>query len=685
MSAIEVNSKLSIIDGFLYDKELKQVIDPESKRSLDDLGFRSLFQKYSNKVLCIHDAFDNLDEVYIVSCSSLFKEISNKVVRFVYSINTFEHMSTDRKPLTKNSEEVPLIPVYDGGRVFYIWNKDKREDVSGFDTSSFPSFLPYVDIPVHSVQDEEIHSKRRRISITTDRHDTKIFDDTVDLDELVMKESERTDSCERFHEKWQYVQVTILKYQSLIDLVDYLQRILTHSYPYINYPQYQVLNLILTATTTNENSILEEGLLKSTFKEAGAIPLSNRASNYLQDLLDVAQKPMNWLDEEDTDTAMTFAHELKNLRELLFQTFGFLSLENTRPGRRNASERGSRVSSSADEQFSRSDSDTAFQNGLKNLQFFSEMEWLSRTDLFGNTNFDELGRDPWDYFLWGFKCAIKGLTKHDDISRLTWNIWKNVLYLILQYYQLEWKQLDGDGCAEYSLAELNKLDSRFFANVLSLGRGELDDGFYELVKLALIESLDSLEKIKPIMESDLILRDTFKYVPDLLDPEEEESALGLESIPLRRKLILLGYDYITLMTPTAQLKHRHKYLQEVCNCLLKIPTSDFRHFFIVMGNYSSADEAFLSKIALKITYILIDINVSKYRCLEEAIDAIISLDIDPAENERVSILLKFLLGLDKKLAHSDCAERIQASGWKLEDTILSKEEEGEVHEIYVIE
>ncbi|VEU20929.1 DEKNAAC101788 [Brettanomyces naardenensis] len=473
--------------------------------------------------------------------------------------------------------------------------------------------------------------------------------------------------CQLYHSKWQKVHMMILQHRSMSDLIGHLQCSLTLSFPYIDYPQYEVLNLILTATTTTSFGLSDDEIT-TTFPGMSDIrTLSGRAADYLQSLIDLLSHAENWIDgDEDSLSSKTFAIELESLWNLLYRLFGFLSLNKARPGRRNASDRGRRIPSSSSENHitELDDADDDGLNILKYVRFISEEEWLSRTELFGNTNFDRLGRDPWDYFLWGFKCSIQGLTQGDEISRLTWAVWKNVLYLVLRFYNLEWQRFNRND-DEFTLTMLRNSNSLFFANILVLGRSDLDAGLHELAKLALVHSIDSLERIRPIMEGDLILRDSSEYVPELLDPEEDESQLGIESIPLRRELLLLGYRYITLLDQDIQVKYKRRYVQAASTCLLKVGDCDLRHFFAIGKETSSPDRIFMTRIAYRIIDDLTGINRSKFKGQEDTVEAIFEAEIE--DDSRVPILLSFLAQNDSNFASSNYVRRLAS---KIEEPIL---------------
>jgi len=378
--------------------------------------------------------------------------------------------------------------------------------------------------------------------------------------------------CEVYHMQHFRVQIIILKHRSMIDFLDYLEDSLYESYPFINYPQPELLKLILTATTVTKWSLSDPQISASIVPKAHSRPLSNRSTDYLTSLLLLCKKLGKNRDLKSLDDEIYF-YELKNLWKIMSSLLHFITKSNSL-GRRSVSDK---IYCTKERQGAEdNDLNTTANQEIQKLRHLNEEEWFSRQELFGNSNFDKLGRPFWEYFLWGFKCCIKGSIHNDQVSQLTWSTWKNALFIITEYYKIEWQILCNSGVRFHDAYAGDRYNSYFLRNVFSLWGSSASSCFSRLITISFMHSLDSLDRIRPIMESDLILRDTSNYIPNKKIPITSE--LGLETIYFRETLISLGYLYICLFVPKRRVSLQKYYCENLSKNLIDLCETDFRKF-----------------------------------------------------------------------------------------------------------
>ncbi len=376
--------------------------------------------------------------------------------------------------------------------------------------------------------------------------------------------------CDVYHRQHFKVQIIMLKHRSMIDFLDYLEDSLYESYPFINYPQPELLRLILTATTVTKLSLSDTQISTSIASKARIRPLSDRATDYLTNLLLLCKDTGM---EEDSLSDRIYSYELQNLWKSMSLLFHFVTKSNSL-GRRSVSDRI--YNSEGGRDVDGNASDTTNNQEIQKLRHLNEEEWLSREELFGNSNFDKLGRPSWDYYLWGFKCCIKGSNHNDQVSQLTWSTWKNVLFIITEYYKIEWQMMKNLDVSLHDTYSADRYNSYFLKNVFSLWGSSVSSGFNRLLTISFMHSLDSLERIRPVMESDLILRDPSNYIPNKQTPSTSE--LGLETIYFRVTLVSLGYLYICLFVPKQRASLQKYYCEILSRNLINLGETDFRAF-----------------------------------------------------------------------------------------------------------
>lgn len=340
-----------------------------------------------------------------------------------------------------------------------------------------------------------------------------------------------------YHSRQYETQMHILSHQSLVDLIVYLNETLETHYPMVNLPQLPILKLILTSTTTTPYNC-ENDVSKSIMPFSRIRPVNCLAREYLENLLELVAAPSD-------DPSEIRTTELDSLRTTLTELFSFLI-------------RTDQIHSPKRKRIRSVGYGSSGYGSVGN-----ETTWLTRTEFFGNTNFDLRHRGPEEYILWPWKCAIEGLTHGNQNYRATWYTWHGVLSLIFSFYAME--------------LHTDDIESTIFHhNVLLLGRGDAEAGALELIRLCMIKDIDSLQELQPIMENDLVCLPNVEL--DLLDPQEAGSELGLDSIPLRQGLILVCRQYIEISKPRAV----SRFIKSTVEALSELNELDRSHFDVLL-------------------------------------------------------------------------------------------------------
>lgn len=427
--------------------------------------------------------------------------------------------------------------------------------------------------------------------------------------------------CNKFHRVHWNIHMLILRHRSMIDLLDYLEVSMYQSLPFLNYPETRIIDLIFTAATVTIHGSPDKDIETCFFDKSSPIALSTAAARYMTNLFTMVRNVKQILSElDDKSSKWIIRTELNQITKSLYEVFGFLSLENIRHCHRHTESGRSRIQQLEVERLEEKrkekltqrrkgafgELDDSIAVNLKNLDLLSEEEWRSREKLFGNSLMDKLQRDPWDYFLWTFKCAVKGCTKNDEIYRLAWSYWKNIGYLILQFYTMEWDGINDTKDYNCTTIQLSEADSIFLQNVFNFGHNDLQIGLDKLIKVCLIDNPESLKKIRPMVEGDLILRDTSSYIPCSLGAKETFSKLGLESISLRRSLLVLGYSYLTFLEPGVRSQFQSHYIHTLAESMEKLNRFDFQHFFEDTGHVLATESPLLLPLAYTFLYDICD-------------------------------------------------------------------------------
>ncbi|KAG7841189.1 hypothetical protein KL942_002177 [Ogataea angusta] len=360
-------------------------------------------------------------------------------------------------------------------------------------------------------------------------------------------------------------QRSLLRYSSLCKLVAYLETTLLADLPNLNLPDYQILNLVLTATTlppqtTPDLRYLDDGSSKR--------PLHLRCLDLIKQLMDILR-----LDSRPVDPF--FGPELPSteaydsLRALLYQLFDFLTYNDaslTRSARRRAENMSS--CSRFDPLPNRN---TAAFYGLST-------EDRHKDQILTNKNFNKLHLSSWEFFRWGFKCADRQDEKPYFVS---WRIWKNLLHLFLDFY---WYDFERHEYSDDSNGRLENIKTTLiYQAIFALNEHTMKAASTELIDIA-FTSKDSFSA--PIFDNELRILKT-AVIPDETKRENEPS----DSIPLRRSVLCLCYRVLKQLPQNQSEKLIEDFAVEVGERLILWGNADVIEFFAT--SHPAQDEMLL--------------------------------------------------------------------------------------------
>ncbi|KAG7703706.1 hypothetical protein KL914_004663 [Ogataea haglerorum] len=349
-------------------------------------------------------------------------------------------------------------------------------------------------------------------------------------------------------------QRNLLRYSSFSKLVDHLETTLLADLPNLNLPDYQILNLILTATTlppqtTPDLRYLDDGSSKR--------PLHLRCQDLIRQLMDILM-----LDSQPVDTffgpELPSAEAYDSLRSLLYQLFEFLTYNDaglTRSVRRRAENR------SSDSRF-----EPLPNRNSATLYGLSTNEDKHKDQLLTNKNFNRVHLSSWEFFRWGFKCADRQDEKPYFVS---WRIWKNLLHLFLDFYWYDFERHEYSGDSNGRLENIKT--TLIHQAIFALNGHTMKAASAELVDIA-FTSKDSFSA--PIFDNELRLLKT-AVVPDETKLDDDPS----DSIPLRRSLLCLCYCVLKQLPKGQSEKLIEEFALDVGERLILRDNSDVLEFF----------------------------------------------------------------------------------------------------------
>jgi hypothetical protein len=383
--------------------------------------------------------------------------------------------------------------------------------------------------------------------------------------------------CTLHHTKIDNAHAKIYRYYSFLELIDYLKLTLTINLPFVDYPNDEILKMLLTATQLNH--------VEEKFSDE-LINLSSPSISYMNMLLNLLEHQPSQV--FSVEQAAVFEREQENLYQKITTMLSFLRPQPVKRGRRRKEH--------IPQQFLGVDDESALdytidelddtENNLRKDKIQSIFEISTTSDkfhssdaFFGIKYLCETEKNLWHYFIFALKTASK-MTELERIDSYesyieTWSRWREFLGILVNFMELE---INHTSEVSSTLFGLNLMNI-----VACTEKSEMMPCYYDNALSTFLDfaftTTKSRANITQILPIDLTLAQKYVFSsnPHMIESEYGGSGICLDSIDIRSKLIRLSWKYILKMSLENDLKM--KFSDKLAKELLKLTPIELMRFF----------------------------------------------------------------------------------------------------------
>lgn len=399
--------------------------------------------------------------------------------------------------------------------------------------------------------------------------------------------------CVAYHSQLDSIHAKIYRYNTFLELVEYLQSTLLLHLPYIDYPSDEIFMMILTGTQLNHIDDPMSGEV---------INLSIPCIKYLNSVLRIFS--MDRLGTaEDCHYIPIFDMEIENLFQRFQSMFSFF-LPSPTQQRLKRPKKQLKTTEIEHDEYVIDDSmlDTSFEenmnaieNDLRTEKIDSVFGISTNSDKFNTSDtffgikyLSENNHDFWSYVQFSFKIA-SALTEVErmdsyEIYFETWSRWREFLNIVTCFMNIEFRR--GKDISVALFPTLLLKITHTLENTMS--QSTYLDCLLTFIDYTFINSKSKVF-ISSIISTDLTLSQNYIYscTPSMLEHQYKGSGIGIDSIPLRVDFLDLCWKYVQRLP--LKSKAKQKVLKKIAKKLMELNSRELLGFFSKASQLDSPD------------------------------------------------------------------------------------------------